>query len=43
MTNEKKKFLAPQIKVVEIEQADIICESGDYFGNPGGGYTPGTW
>lgn len=37
MTNEKKKFLAPEIKVVEIEQADIICESNteglDYGGN----------
>lgn len=42
MTNEKKKFLAPQIKVVEIEQADIICQSGGTEGlgngNPIFGY-----
>ena len=37
MTNEKKKFLAPEIKVVEIEAADIICESnteGLGYGDP---------
>lgn len=28
MTNKKKKYLAPEMKVIEIEQADIICTSG---------------
>lgn len=27
MNNKKKKFLAPEIKVVEIEAAEIICGS----------------
>ena len=27
MTDKKKKYLAPEIKVVEIEQTDIICTS----------------
>lgn len=28
MTNEKKKYLAPEMKVVVLDQADIICTSG---------------
>ena len=28
MTDKKKKYLAPEIKVVEIKVADIICASG---------------
>lgn len=27
MTNKKKKYLAPEMTVVEIEQADIIATS----------------
>lgn len=33
MTDKKKTYFAPEIKVVEIEQADIICTSGQ----PGSG------
>ena len=41
MTDKKKKYLAPEITVVEIEQADIIATSGEAtFGfNDGEGYT----
>ena len=28
MTDKKKKYLAPEMTVVEIEKADIICTSG---------------
>ena len=28
MTDKKKKYLAPQMTVVEIEKADIIATSG---------------
>ena len=28
MTDKKKKYLAPEMKVIEIEQADIIATSG---------------
>lgn len=42
---KKKKFLAPEIKVVEIEAADIICESTfPSSQNEGWGeYTPTGW
>ena len=29
MTDKKKKYLAPEITVIEIEQADIIATSGE--------------
>lgn len=29
MTVKKKKYLAPEINVVEIAQTEIICLSGD--------------
>ena len=29
---KKKTYLAPEVKVVEIEQTDIICQSGDTEG-----------
>lgn len=41
MINHKKKFLTPEIKVVELEQTEIIAASGD-FGEPGP-IVPGTW
>ena len=46
MTDKKKKYLAPEITVIEIEAADIIATSTqtDAFSNPNGlGYTPGEW
>lgn len=30
MTDKKKKYLTPQMTVVEIEKADIIATSGGY-------------
>ena len=39
MTEKKKTYLTPEIKVVEIEQADIIATS---FTEPGP-ITPGEW
>ena len=33
MTNKKKRYLAPEIKVVEIDQADIIATSNEEYGN----------
>ncbi len=41
MTNKKKTYQQPEIKVVEIEQADIIATSGD-FKEPGP-IGHGTW
>ena len=29
MTDKKKKYLAPEMTVIEIEQADIIATSGE--------------
>lgn len=29
MTDKKKKYLAPEMSVIEIEQADIIATSGE--------------
>ena len=47
MTDKKKKYLAPEITVIEIEQADIIATSGtqtDAFGiQSGTGYEETTW
>ena len=37
MTDKKKKYLAPEIKVVEIEQTDIICTSLNGIDNEGYG------
>ena len=42
MTDKKKKYLAPEMKVVETENADIIATSGGNFGEPDP-ITPGTW
>ena len=43
-TRNKKKYLAPEMKVVEIEQADIIATSSrnGNFGEPGD-IERGTW
>ena len=46
MTNKKKKYLAPEMKVVEIEVADIIATSttSDPITIPGGtGYDSTPW
>lgn len=45
MTNEKKKYLGPEMKVMEIEKADIICTSGegDFTPEGGGSIGPGVW
>ena len=46
MTDKKKKYLAPEMTVIEIEAADIIATSTqtDGFGIPSGtGYEPETW
>ena len=32
MTDKKKKYLAPEITVVEIDQADIIATSNEAYG-----------
>lgn len=43
---KKKTYEQPKMKVVEIDQADIICTSTttDAFGNPTGlGYDEQTW
>lgn len=32
---KKKTYLAPEVKVVEIEQTDIICQSTPQFGIQG--------
>lgn len=32
MTDKKKKYLAPEMKVVEIETADIIATSNEGLG-----------
>ncbi len=32
MINEKKKYLAPEMKVIVIEQADIIATSNEGLG-----------
>lgn len=40
MTNEKKKYLAPEMTVVEIEKADIIATSGTYNNPTFDPYTP---
>lgn len=42
----KKQYFAPKFKVVEINQADIICTSGDFQAfsiEEGAGYTEGDW
>ena len=31
MTDKKKKYLAPEMSVIEIEQTDIICTSTSAF------------
>ena len=41
MTNKKKKYLVPEITVIEIEQADIIATSGDYNNPTFTPYLPG--
>ena len=33
MTDKKKKYLAPEMKVVVIDQADIIATSNEEYGN----------
>ena len=46
MTDKKKKYLAPEMNVIEVKAADIIATSTqtDAFGNPSGlGYTEDTW
>ena len=45
MTKNKKKYLAPEMKVVEIEQADIIATSSrnGNFGEPGYITPGGEW
>ncbi len=46
MTDKKKKYLAPEMSVIEINQADIIATSTqtDAFGiQSGTGYEPETW
>ena len=48
MTEKKKTYLAPVMKVVEIKEADIICTSpGDEVSafsiEEGAGYTEGDW
>lgn len=45
MTNEKKKYLAPEIEVFETKRADIIATSSQQdFGLPSGtGYDETPW
>ena len=45
MTDKKKKYLAPEMKVVVLDQADIICTSDrvSAFSIGDEGYTEEDW